>query len=414
MRRILAPAALPSYFTGLRTGLALGWMFVIAAELMGASQGLGFLMLDGQMTGAARDDRGRPAPVRGGRQDLGRAARRCRSAGPQLARRFRVCSSEGHPMTLQIAGLTKRYDGVSGLGRAVLDRIDLEVDEHEAVALVGTSGCGKTTLLRIISGIEQASAGELTLRGNAVTGPPARCRGGLPRAAPYALADCTENVRLALLDLAPAVQDATIGALLLDTGLSDFATALPRQLSGGMAQRVAIARALARKPEVLVLDEPFSALDNFTRLKLQDHLVALWEKSRFTLILVTHDIDEAVALSDRGHRDAWSPGPHLPRGRRQPSAPPKAVDLRVPGDKGRGKRRARFVVGASRLPALAAHTDTRAFQCLPLASVIQSCRPLPSLSLGLVAVGFAARIFALPSAMRSFPLGDVGRFSAVG
>jgi sulfonate transport system ATP-binding protein len=108
-----------------------------------------------------------------------------------------------------------------------------------------------------------------------------------------------ENVRLALLDLAPAAQETAIVDLLRDVGLANFAEALPRQLSGGMAQRVAIARALARKPSILLLDEPFSALDSFTRVKLQDHLGALWEKSRFTLLLVTHDIDEALTLSDR-------------------------------------------------------------------------------------------------------------------
>ena len=273
----------------------------------GRQQGLGLPDAGRADDWAASDDRGRPAPFRGGGQDLGRAARRRRPACPDLAGRFRLCSGQGGPMTLQISGLTKRYDDESGLGRAALDRIDLEVDEHEAVALVGTSGCGKTTLLRIISGIEQASAGRLTLRGDAVTGP--RRDVGVvfqePRLMPWLTA--RENIRLALLDLAPAVQDATIGDSSCWTwGSRDFATALPRQLSGGMAQRVAIARALARKPQVLLLDEPFSALDNFTRLKLQDHLVALWEKSRFTLILVTHDIDEAVALSDRSHRDAWS------------------------------------------------------------------------------------------------------------
>jgi sulfonate transport system ATP-binding protein len=202
-------------------------------------------------------------------------------------------------MTLQISGLTKRYDNGRRLARAALDRIDLEIHEHEAVALVGTSGCGKTTLLRIISGIERATGGGLTLRGDAVTGP--RRDVGVvfqePRLMPWLTA--RENIRLALLDLAPSAQAAAIGDLLRDMGLADFADALPRQLSGGMAQRVAIARALARKPQVLLLDEPFSALDNFTRLKLQDHLGVLWEKSRFTLILVTHDIDEAVALSDR-------------------------------------------------------------------------------------------------------------------
>jgi sulfonate transport system ATP-binding protein len=202
-------------------------------------------------------------------------------------------------MTLHISGLTKRYDDGSRGGRAALDRLDLKVDEHEAVALVGTSGCGKTTLLRIISGLERATGGGLTFRGEAVTGP--RRNIGVvfqePRLMPWL--NARENIRLALLDLTPSAQATVIDDLLRDMGLADFADALPRQLSGGMAQRVAIARALARKPQLLVLDEPFSALDNFTRLKLQGHLSALWEKSRFTLVLVTHDIDEAVALSDR-------------------------------------------------------------------------------------------------------------------
>jgi sulfonate transport system ATP-binding protein len=108
-----------------------------------------------------------------------------------------------------------------------------------------------------------------------------------------------ENVRLALLDLARSAQEAAISGLLRDVGLTEFADAFPRQLSGGMAQRVAIARALARKPQALLLDEHFSALDSFTRMKLQDHLGALWRRSRFTLIFVTHDVEEAVALSDR-------------------------------------------------------------------------------------------------------------------
>jgi sulfonate transport system ATP-binding protein len=202
-------------------------------------------------------------------------------------------------MMLQISGLTKRYDDGAGLRHSALDRIDLAVGEHEAVALVGTSGCGKTTLLRIVSGIERASDGWLTLRGDPVTGP--RRDVGVvfqePRLMPWLTV--RENVRLALLDLARAAQDTAIIDLLQDVGLVDFAEALPRQLSGGMAQRVAIARALARKPSVLLLDEPFSALDSFTRVKLQDHLGALWEKSRFTLILVTHDIDEAITLSNR-------------------------------------------------------------------------------------------------------------------
>ena len=200
---------------------------------------------------------------------------------------------------LQISALTKRYDDDAGFRHVALDSINLTVDEHEAVALVGTSGCGKTTLLRIISGLERASSGRLTVWGDPLTGP--RRDVGIvfqePRLMPWLTV--RENVRLALLDLAPAAQDAAIVDLLRDVGLTDFGHALPRQLSGGMAQRVAIARALARKPSILLLDEPFGALDSFPRVKLQDHLGVLWERSRFTIILVTHDIDEALTLSDR-------------------------------------------------------------------------------------------------------------------
>jgi predicted ABC-type transport system involved in lysophospholipase L1 biosynthesis ATPase subunit len=250
VRRILAPAALPSYITGLRRLGA--WLDVRdCSRADGRQQGLGLPDAGRADDWAARDDRVRPAPFCGGRQDLGRAARRGRSACPSLARRFRLGSGQGGPMTLQISGLTKRFNDEAGLGRAALDRIDLEVDEHEAVALVGTSGCGKTTLLRIISGIERATSGRLTLRGDTVTGP--RRDVGVvfqePRLMPWLTA--RENIRLALLDLAPTEQAAAIGNLLRDLGLSDFADALPRQLSGGMAQRVAIARALARKPQVL-------------------------------------------------------------------------------------------------------------------------------------------------------------------
>src|SRR3546814_9393393 len=108
-----------------------------------------------------------------------------------------------------------------------------------------------------------------------------------------------ENVRLALLDLPKAEQDSRIGQAIEEVDLTKFIDAVPRQLSGVMAQRTAIARALVRRPSILLLDEPFSALDSFTRQKLQQHLLALWERSHFTLVFVTHDVLEAVTLSDR-------------------------------------------------------------------------------------------------------------------
>src|SRR5690606_18590266 len=107
------------------------------------------------------------------------------------------------------------------------------------------------------------------------------------------------NVRFALNDEDRKSQDRKIADVLAKVGLADFTQAYPRQLSGGMAQRVAIARALVRRPSILLLDEPFSALDSFTRLQLQDHLLELWREERFTMVFVTHDVEEAVALSDR-------------------------------------------------------------------------------------------------------------------
>lgn len=199
---------------------------------------------------------------------------------------------------LEIAGVSKRFTG-QGLEHTALQEVELSVGEGEILSLVGTSGCGKSTLLRLLCGLERPSDGQVLLHGQAVTGPSPEV--GMvfqePRLMPWLTV--AENVRLALLDLPREEQEERIARVLEKVGLAAFAQALPRQLSGGMAQRVALARALVRRPSVLLLDEPFSALDSFTRLKLQDHLAELWAQERFTLILVTHDVEEAVILSDR-------------------------------------------------------------------------------------------------------------------
>jgi sulfonate transport system ATP-binding protein len=202
-------------------------------------------------------------------------------------------------VTLQIAGLAKRFEGAQGVSHAALAGIDLVVGRCEVVSLVGTSGCGKSTLLRIVSGLERPSSGEVRIERRLVTTPTPDVAMVFqePRLMPWLTV--RDNVRLALIGLPRDAQNARIDEALDKVGLADFAGALPRQLSGGMAQRAAIARALVRKPAVLLLDEPFSALDSFTRLKLQDHLAALWRDGGFTLILVTHDVEEAVILSDR-------------------------------------------------------------------------------------------------------------------
>ena len=184
-------------------------------------------------------------------------------------------------------------------GYLALDDISLGIGEGEIVGIVGASGCGKSTLLRLLAGIERPSAGAAAFGGAPLAGP--RDEIGVvfqePRLMPWLTVEA--NVSFGLRHLPAAERKARAAETLERVGLSHFAKALPRELSGGMAQRVAIARALAARPKVLLLDEPFSALDAFTRLALQEHLLELWSYDRPTFVLVTHDIDEALALADR-------------------------------------------------------------------------------------------------------------------
>ncbi|WP_430436552.1 ABC transporter ATP-binding protein [Oceanibaculum nanhaiense] len=196
---------------------------------------------------------------------------------------------------LAIDSLAKHFPN----GVIALNDVDLAIDQSEIVSLVGTSGCGKSTLLRILSGLESASHGRVAIDGDAVSGPHPEIGMVFQEARLMPWLTVADNVRFALNGEDKPSQDRKIADVLAKVGLADFAQAYPRQLSGGMAQRVAIARALVRRPSILLLDEPFSALDSFTRLQLQDHLLELWREERFTMVFVTHDVEEAVALSDR-------------------------------------------------------------------------------------------------------------------
>lgn len=201
---------------------------------------------------------------------------------------------------LRIGGVSKRFDAPGGAGIVTaLDRIDLAVERGEIVSIVGTSGCGKSTLLRIIGGLESPSSGSVHIDGRLVAGP--RSEIGYifqePRLMPWLTV--RQNAEFGLAGMPRAERERLSGAALARLGLAGFAQALPQQLSGGMAQRAAIARALVTRPEILLLDEPFSALDAFTRLSLQDHLLEIWREDRPTMLFVTHDIEEALVLSDR-------------------------------------------------------------------------------------------------------------------
>ena len=195
---------------------------------------------------------------------------------------------------LEISALCKQFDNAP-----VLAGIDFSVGAGEIVAVLGTSGVGKSTLLRIVGGLEAASSGSVRLDGRPVAGPSPKLGFVFqePRLMPWL--KVRNNVALGLVAFPRKERRALAEAALRRVGLADAAEALPRQLSGGMAQRVAIARALVTRPSVLLLDEPFSALDAFTRMSLQEHLLEIWRDDRPTMLFVTHDIDEALMLADR-------------------------------------------------------------------------------------------------------------------
>ena len=182
--------------------------------------------------------------------------------------------------------------------RQVLAHVELHVDACEVVSLVGASGCGKSTLLRIVAGLERDFVGDIFLQGHALQGrnPNIGFIFQEPRLFPW----LTVAQNVAFCASAPSRQAAPrVSQLLDEVGLGGYARALPKELSGGQAQRVAIARGLFNKPRVLLLDEPFSAVDAFTRMKLQDLLLGVAHHHGVSVLMVTHDMEEAVYMSDR-------------------------------------------------------------------------------------------------------------------
>ncbi|MHA6695801.1 ABC transporter ATP-binding protein [Homoserinimonas sp. A520] len=197
-------------------------------------------------------------------------------------------------ITVQRVG--RVFDG----DRSVLSGIDLTIDAGEIVALLGASGCGKSTLLRLISGLDAPTVGHVAIDGTPVDGIDLRCAVGFqePRLLPWRT--IAHNVELGLPNGTRRAGGARRVAGLLElVGLGAASGLRPRHVSGGMAQRVSLARALAREPGVLVLDEPFGALDALTRLQMQDLLLDIHAAEPTTIVLVTHDVEEALYLADR-------------------------------------------------------------------------------------------------------------------
>lgn len=210
---------------------------------------------------------------------------------------------------LSIQGLTMVF-ATDGRKLTVLDGVDLDVGANEFVAIVGTSGCGKSTLLSIVGGLTEQTSGEVLIDGRPVQGP-GRDRGFVFQS--YSLFEwmtVERNIDFALekSDLGRAERRDIVGHYIQTVGLAGFEKALPRQLSGGMRQRVAIARALVYRPSILLMDEPFGALDAQTRGMMQELLLKVWEEHKTTVLFVTHDVDEALFLADRVVVMASRPG----------------------------------------------------------------------------------------------------------
>jgi sulfonate transport system ATP-binding protein len=196
---------------------------------------------------------------------------------------------------LQLESLSKTF----APDVAAVADVSLDVSPGEIVALVGSSGCGKTTLLRLVAGLDAPTRGGVWLEREPINSPHPAI--GVvfqePRLLPWL--SVAQNVGFGLMDRSAAERHDRVDAALLRVGLAGYGSRWPRELSGGQAQRVSIIRALVTEPKVLLMDEPFSSLDALTRASLHDHLLGLWEAQRPTLILVTHDVEEAVALADR-------------------------------------------------------------------------------------------------------------------
>ena len=203
---------------------------------------------------------------------------------------------------LRIEAVSRVFPGVrGGAPTRALEPIALDVRANDFITVLGPSGCGKSTLLRIVAGLDRPSAGRVLLDGRAVTGPGADRGMVFQSYTLFPWLTVAENIAFGLEEKSvPRGERARIVAAYVErVGLMGFENHHPKQLSGGMQQRTAIARALANDPEILLLDEPFGALDNQTRGLMQELLLGIWEREQKTVLFVTHDIEEAIFLASR-------------------------------------------------------------------------------------------------------------------
>lgn len=203
---------------------------------------------------------------------------------------------------LSVRGVSRTFTSATGGAPTLaLQATDLTVQENDFITILGPSGCGKSTLLRIVAGLDQPSSGEVLLDGQRITGPGADRGMVFQSYTLFPWLTVLDNVCFGLRErgLPRSQQVEQARGFLVKVGLTAFENHFPKQLSGGMQQRTALARALANKPRMLLMDEPFGALDHQTRELMQELLLAIWEAERTTVLFVTHDIDEAVFMGSR-------------------------------------------------------------------------------------------------------------------
>jgi len=224
-----------------------------------------------------------------------------------------LVSHEGNgpirPTKLVVESVTKVFSS-RRRETVALGGVDMHVDDGELVCLLGSSGCGKSTLLSIIGGLEEATSGQVLIEGDMVIGPGADRGMVFQGYSLYPWMSVAENIAFGLevARWSSSRRRERIEELLGIMGLTAFRESLPRELSGGMRQRVAIARALAPEPDILLLDEPFGALDAQTRRSMQEFLLTMWARTGTTVLMVTHDVEEAAYLSGRIYVMASRPG----------------------------------------------------------------------------------------------------------
>ncbi len=202
---------------------------------------------------------------------------------------------------LSIQGVSRTFTSAKGPATQALLPVDFHVADNDFVTILGPSGCGKSTMLRIVAGLDQPTSGRVLLDGQPVTGPGADRGMVFQSYTLFPWLTIEQNIRFGLRErgVTESVQKERAAYFIAKVGLRGFEQHYPKQLSGGMQQRTAIARALANDPKILLMDEPFGALDNQTRVLMQELLLGIWEAERKTVMFVTHDIDEAIFMANR-------------------------------------------------------------------------------------------------------------------